>query len=259
MEYREFPAPPPLDRWIRCIWWLRGAGAAVEPVIPDGRIEIILHRGDPFSEMAADGSRTTQAAALASGQLSQPLHLVPGTVVDVIGIRFRTAAANVVLAAPLAGLRDLVVSLGEIDRALRTSLERAVRANDPVQALWIALAKHVEPRRLDERFVQATRELEAGMAVAHVARRQRMSVRTLERRLAASVGLAPKLLQRVMRFRRYHRLLQAGEAGSRAAVRSGYFDQSHADRDFRDFTGTSPTRHFGDPDHLGRTLLSHSS
>ena len=63
----------------------------------------------------------------------------------------------------------------------------------------------------------------------------------LAARFHEQVGLAPKALARVLRFRRALRLL-AGPDPSLAdvALRCGYYDQAHFNRDFRAFTGTTP-------------------
>ena len=46
MRYAEYPTSPPLARIAECYWILEGHGTGVpEPIIPDGRIEIILHYG----------------------------------------------------------------------------------------------------------------------------------------------------------------------------------------------------------------------
>lgn len=77
--------------------------------------------------------------------------------------------------------------------------------------------------------------------------------------MTADVGVGPKALHRVIRFRRYYGALRDGHPGSDAALASGYYDQSHANRDFRAFAGASPREHFGTDDGLASTFLSDSS
>ncbi len=63
----------------------------------------------------------------------------------------------------------------------------------------------------------------------------------LAARFHEQVGLAPKALGRVLRFRRALRLLgDPGAQRSDVALRCGYYDQAHFNRDFRAFTGTTP-------------------
>lgn len=63
----------------------------------------------------------------------------------------------------------------------------------------------------------------------------------LAARFHEQVGLPPKALARVLRFRRALRLLAGpGAPRSEVALRCGYYDQAHFNRDFRAFTGTTP-------------------
>ena len=63
----------------------------------------------------------------------------------------------------------------------------------------------------------------------------------LAARFREQVGLAPKALARVLRFRRALRLLGGpGAARSAIALRCGYYDQAHFNRDFRALAGIAP-------------------
>ena len=69
------------------------------------------------------------------------------------------------------------------------------------------------------------------------------SRRHLAVRFRQQVGLPPKLLARIFRFRRAARLIErrGGEGLAEIAFECGYYDQSHLNRDFREFAGSSPT------------------
>ncbi len=57
------------------------------------------------------------------------------------------------------------------------------------------------------------------------------------------VGLSPKVASRVLRFEKARRLLEQPRRPALAdvAVASGYYDQSHLDRDWREIVGCPPT------------------
>ena len=260
MNYRELPALPPLDRWVRCIWFLTtDAGGPPQPVVPDGRLEIVLHRGAPLTQLMPDGSAAPQQAVMVSGQLTGPIVLRGTEPADVIGIRFRTAGARDLLGLPLPELTDRVIDLRDVGRPLAVTLEAAGRSADPVSALCLGLLAHLRPRR-DSITPAAVDRLTRGQSVREVARAGGVTTRTLERRVSEDTGLPPKLLQRVTRFRKLYALLQSGTVnGARAASVAGYYDQTHANRDFRRFAGASPTEHFADDPQLARAILSHSS
>ena len=72
------------------------------------------------------------------------------------------------------------------------------------------------------------------------------SGRHLAARFRDHVGLPPKLVARTMRFTRAAQML--GDASlDEVAFACGYYDQSHLDRDFREFAGATPTTYRDDP------------
>ena len=70
--------------------------------------------------------------------------------------------------------------------------------------------------------------------------------RTAERAFHERVGVPPKQLAKVIRFKHAYTTLSGGDKRTRGAIGPldfGYYDASHFIRDFRRFTGTTP-RHF---------------
>src|SRR5688572_10173114 len=126
-QYAELPAPPPLDVLVNCFWFLRGslAGAPAQPVLPDGRMEIVLHRAEPFAEVGPDGVARGQAEALLAGQLLAPITLMPRGPADVIGIRFRTEAARSMLGFSALGVTGRVEPLAGFHARLAGALRDA--------------------------------------------------------------------------------------------------------------------------------------
>ncbi len=265
MEYSELPAPPPLDALVRCFWFLRGEDLGSEPqvVVPDGRLEIILHLANPFSRIDADQRARVQASALLSGQLTAPIRLCANGATDIVGIRFRTAAARAVLPLPLAELTDRVESLDDTVPRLAQSLRAAAASSRTPQTRVDALAEALT------RFVQRTpdplataiiRSLDStqAMRLSVIADHYGVTARTLERRLRDHAGLPPNVMRRVLRFRRAFRMLDQAPPGTWAqvAAHAGYFDQAHLIRDFRQFAGAAPSEFFGTGPELARAILA---
>jgi AraC-like DNA-binding protein len=238
---------------VHCLWFLRGSGTGgIDTIVADGRLELVLHLGDPFAEVGADGVARAQDDALVAGQLTRPLLLRPGAKIDVVGIRFRTAGARAVLrsATPFT---DQVVTMRDVSPALRDRLLVAASSAEAPHARAAAiagvLAAVARADRLDPFAQRASAVLSHAPStpIRKLSEDMCCSPRTLERRLQASTGVAPSLLRRVLRFRRAYPLLEAAGRGgwARAALEGGYHDQAHCLRDFRRFTGSTPSRHFG--------------
>jgi AraC-like DNA-binding protein len=263
-SYREYPAAPPLDAFVESFWFLRGALAVEEEqvVVPDGRIELVLHLGEPFSLIGEDGVARKQQTALVGGQLTSPIRLRSRGAVDVIGIRFRPATASALLPLSLGELTGQVTPLGAVHARLTTALLGAASTTT-------AIPRRVEAMtRVLERFVvappprtviAAARALDQPTppSITSLSRELRVTARTLERHLLHHVGLTPKMFHRVLRFRRAFRLLERMPPGrwDRAALAAGYFDQAHMIRDFKEFAGAPPSTFFRTDPAFARALM----
>lgn len=269
-EYAELPAPPPLDTLIHCFWFLRGsfAGAPPQPVLPDGRMEIVLHLAEPFAEVGPDGVARGQAEALLAGQLTAPITLIPRGPADVVGIRFRTVAARSLLGFSGEAVTGRVEPLARFHAMLAGALLGATaRRHDPrtprrneeiVGALSAVLLPFVggEPSPMVRETVRALAR-PCGAPLRELAANLGVTLRTLERRVKEHTGLGPKPLQRVLRFRNALRLLEETPWGdwSGAAIRAGYYDQPHLIREFRGFAGMPPKTYFQAEMPLSRAIL----
>jgi AraC-like DNA-binding protein len=246
-----------MDQLVHCLWFLRGRAGddQAQPVVPDGRLELVVHRGDPFGRLGAGGLLQRQAAVLVAGQLTGPIHLKPGRVIDTVGVRLTPLGAHALLGLPLCELTNLVEPLSTIRAALATCLEGVAGqfpddrtcATAILGRLGASLRTDVEPA-----MAGLERAMAAGAKPGDLGRISGWSLRTVQRRFESAVGLSPRLYHRVVRFRRAFRALQEG-AGRGAAVAAGvgYYDQAHLIREFRHFTGASPRRFF-----TGRAALA---
>ena len=73
----------------------------------------------------------------------------------------------------------------------------------------------------------------------------------------AHIGLTPKTYARMFRFRRIIDLLQTGARPdwTRLALSAGYYDQSHFNREFREFAGMTPSEYARAGSTDGLTLV----
>lgn len=264
VQFLEIPAPPALASVVQSFWFLRGnlTGAPTEVIVPDGRMEIVLHLGEPFAQVDPDGCLRRQVDALAAGQLTGPIRLQPRGESDVIGIRLRSSAARAVLRAPIAELNETVTPLAQVRRSLVDALTdaaaREARPEARVERLTAVLGRMGvgEPPELVRAAVRAL-SLPDAPKVHALARRLGTTPRTLERRVLDETGLSPRMLRKVFRFRRAFRLLSGAPVGQwgTVAAQAGYFDQAHLIRDFRAFTGEAPTTFFQQDPAFASALL----
>src|SRR5437016_904216 len=95
MDYREYPPAPDLAPFVRCYWTLHGSPepGATERLLPDGRLELAIHLGDPFDRVFSPGLRERQHRALFIGQQDKHVLLEPSGLVSVFGVCFHPDGA----------------------------------------------------------------------------------------------------------------------------------------------------------------------
>jgi AraC-like DNA-binding protein len=234
-RYAEIPPRADLADHVACVWTFEGRDPGGEqPIPPDGRCELIVHGGAPYLEKKADGAWVRQPAALLAGQLTRPLHLRADGEAGVIGVRFRTQGAFAYLARPLDAFTDRRVPLDLADVP-----PTVAAVQDHVAARIAALAAPPDP--LIDRCVD---RLEAGATVEALCREAGLTPRTLQRRFATRIGVSPRMLGAIVRFRRLFEALREADADcwTGIAQAAGYFDHPQMARDFRRFVGCTPSR-----------------
>lgn len=236
VRYQEFPPDKSLAPWVKCFWLLEDSPVPVAPldaVVPDGCPEIIVHYGDRFTEDTA-GRRIVQPDAIVAGQLTRPLMLRPMGHVGMVAVRFRAEGLFPILGVPMHELVDQRVPLeticGDVS-ALQARIAEAGSDRERVSHLATFLERKLAERRALDAVIQHTvlAILATGGQISpdQLAQRAGMTVRQLERRFQVSVGVSPKFLCRIVRFRAIFDRLQGSTPWSTIALDCGFFDQSH--------------------------------
>jgi AraC-like DNA-binding protein len=144
---------------------------------------------------------------------------------------------------------------------LATLVDRAVAAVDVLPTALRPLCsggEHVASERLIDEVVACVRRDAGGertsqaieriqrcngrVEIAEVARGAGVSTRQLDRDFERFVGISPKLVARIARFRRVFERSHSARRGdwTLLADAAGYADQAHMTREFREFAGMAP-------------------
>lgn len=280
MNYTEHRPTPALAKYLEVIWFVSGEGNTTtdtatqyERVFPDGCIEWIFHLGAPFLR-SLNGRWERQRRSFVVGELTQFILLQATGPTATMGVRFRPGGAYRFMPAPLNLLTDETVPTEDVWGTEGKYLEEAVLAgrNDIerrnlIEDFLLARLHNTSPR---PRFDAAVGEIIGSRGqtrVDQLADRIGWSPRQLEREFRASAGLSPKVMARIIRFQNLLKLVGEQQLRDWAglALASGYADQPHMVREFREFCGQSPTeqqttangdlaRHFVSPRRLAALL-----
>ena len=261
-RYLETEPDPALAHTVACVWTFEGADPEPQAIPPDGCCELIVHWRAPYEEETREGWRG-QPDALFAGQLTRPLRLRAPRPAGVVAVRFRPAGAGGFVGGPLDAFTDRRAPLAEIvGEAQATALVAAVRGAADDAARFAAVQAFVTARSgrapdpAVERCVEAVTESEGRVGMEALERLSGLGARRLQRRFAAEVGLPPRLLASVVRFRRVFAALQdrTTRNWAEAAQAAGYFDHPQMARDFRRFVGCTPSQFLAAREGLAASL-----
>lgn len=232
-RYEEFAPRPDLAAHVRCVWLFEGGAEAEDQrIAPDGCAELIVHLGRPYLERMPAGQAIRQAPVVFAGQLTRPLHLRADGPAAVIGVRFHPAGAWGYLGEAASRHTNRRTPLPiALDLAALDEAGRLAAVQDHVAA---RIAANPAPRDL---------AVEAAVARLHAGQPVEAS-RDLQRRFARVVGVPPRMLAAIFRFRGvFEALAEPGIASwTDAAQAAGYFDHPQLARDFRRFLGCTPSQ-----------------
>lgn len=232
-------------RELASLVWVQQVGGDAAPYlhrhIPNGAVELVCKVG---------------SAPQVIGPLTEPVVevLEPGT--TVVGLRFAPGAFPAVAGLPASEVAGLALEAEELWGRSAAALGEAVGTAASPQEALSAVQLHVHERvsagaSPDPLVSEAVRGLMPWRTdgVTSLSASLHISETQLRRRCRTAVGLAPKVLHRMLRFQGFLALVQQAIAQGRAptddglallALRTGYADQSHLTRECVRLTGVSP-------------------
>jgi AraC-like DNA-binding protein len=256
--YREFKPIAPLRPFVQCIWTMKARGedfAEPQRLVPDGNIEVMLHYGDSSSQAWTSGSKNIDIhkGSCLVGQRPGYYFTSASGDVDFIGISFKPGGLSPFIHQPVEDLTGSIIPLKLLNNALFLEIEeRIVELQDiasRIELIESLLTKNLQANRdrLEnvERFIPLVHTISNYSSVAHFLREHIIHERKLQRDFDHHVGLTPKFLQRVLRFREAaHAMFTASFKNLTAlAYDCGYYDQAHFINEFKYFSGVSPRQY----------------
>lgn len=230
----------------------RNTGMLRRLEIPHPGVVCIFNFGDPYRvsdpRFRADGA---WLGSFVAGLYDSFVHVDAAGLSQCVQCNLTPLGALQLLGMPLEPLANRSVPLslvlgGELDEVV----ERMHGAPDwetrfaLLESFWLRRLVHAAtPSSLVSAAWRALTRSHGKMSVAGIADQLGCSRRHLTACFREQTGLPPRTVGRILRFQRVvDRLVGAnGDRLSEIAHACGYYDHAHFDRDFRDFTGRSPS------------------
>jgi AraC-like DNA-binding protein len=227
VSYVERVVTSPL---VACTWEQLATTGQEQRVVPDACVDLIWE-GDRLSIAGPD----TQPRVVT---------LAPGS--RLVGVRLRPGTAGAVLGLPASELCDVSADAADVlGRDVAAALLEALAAGSDPHELLLRAARLRGVGAPDPLVSAAVAALGRPRArVGAVAAELGVSARHLQRRVSDAVGYGPKVLARVLRFRRLQALGPAPLA--ELALDAGYADQAHMTAEVTELAGVAPVRFLKD-------------
>jgi AraC-like DNA-binding protein len=271
MRYEEILPSRPLAKYVKCFWFLESTlveSGGQERILPDGCTEIVINLAEPFQQQNSDGSTERQPLAFVVGQMRRYLLIEPTGKAQIMGLRFWPGGVYPFLAFPQDQIADQVVALdsiwGRMADELRCRIAEAPSLEDAVRRIERVLVARLSKHRQDiDGVMNAVRLIRASggrVSVDYLSEQMGISLRMLDRRFNAIVGLPPKVLSRIVRFQRALKMLESRQDKPdwvEIALECGFYDQSHFIKEFKAISGKEPTSYSNEThlmsDHFTRS------
>ncbi len=262
--FERFEPSLALNDRIKEFWVYENPDLTPQPqkVIPDGFSEVIIHYGDLY-RINLNGSWEQQSQLLFSNQISRYFHLENTGASAMIGMKMFPEAGYELFGKDMSGFTDRVVPLqelaGPID-ALSDLASTGHSTNERISVLekWVEIMLSKNDRNVVNvrhacREIFDSNGLIDGSSISDMLG---ISLRQLERLFKKSTGVTIKFLSRIVRFNYIFQLMKNKEMSwIQLALESGYFDQSHFIKDFKEFTGEEPSSYGFDEKTLANFFL----
>lgn len=239
-------------------------------LVPDGNIEVILNYGDPATRFYPDGSvaESLSGSELVGQRCGWYRHSTAGAV-DLVSISFKPGGLSPFVPFPVADITANSIPFSSLQGSIFIEMEERVYEEQELEKkiniirqllLQQALKNSTKSNRVSE-FITRLYAINEFPSIAGFLQYYTINRRKLERDFDHHVGVSPKLLQRILRFRNTITSFYKSRNRNLTALAydCGYFDQAHFINDFKEFTGLSPKKFFNSTCTFGDLLTEAES
>lgn len=251
MNYKNLKPNKALEPYIDRYWFFTNSQSETyfrSQINPGAGCDLFIHLTTPFSSL--NGTIFPQSHLAFSGTYST--QIVSDTFVDFIAVRFKAGALKNFTNIPLTYLQDISATPENIWSNAGADLTKKVNATNDKNEI----VRHIENFLVYqlEKFgktnfgwtgiIQKFYKHFDAFTVDDLSKELNSSNRNLRRKFISEIGFSPKHFQKLGRFhytikplilnKNIHYLSQA--------LDSGYFDQNHFIKDFKQFMNCTPSQ-----------------
>lgn len=264
--YKQQEATSKLKNSIKSFWMIDSENQdriKKEKIIPDGYPEMIFHYKDPYRANIS-GTWRMQEKSLIAGQIRNHFYLENTGKIGMFGIKFQPWALRSLLHVDMYQLTDKVMDIDSamerIVAPIRTIALSQKTFEDRVKDLEHCFHRTLTSSKTEiPKGQKATRlilEKKGKTSIHEILDKVVMTERSLERYFKSHIGLSPKRYSRVIRFSHIFNLVnQKGSDWADVVFLTGFYDQSHFIKNFKEFTGEEPSKYGFETNNMANFFL----
>ncbi|NLU92328.1 helix-turn-helix domain-containing protein [Chitinophaga sp. Ak27] len=270
--YRQYYPSIQLADIIECYWVLRAPNSFMDVpdrLIPGGRVELIFNFGDPADWLiTADNPHGTRVSEpVIMGQRNQIFYVKSTGKIRMLGIRFKPGGLASFTNLPISDLLNMLLPaeqlLGKAVKSLEMRLSDYSDDDKQIQLLDAILKTELKNTPVDLLVVNQTidmlRNSRDDISIDTICQQTGWYYKKLERIFLKNVGYTPKHYHKILRFNKAVRYMRTTNTLTDVCHVCNYFDQAHFIRDFRLFTGTTPSQFKKEDNKIADFLIKYQS
>lgn len=240
-----------LSGYVKHYWFLEidDFTPCTQRIAPIGSIELVFHRG---KRMFSISEKSRQPQSFISGQTTEFFDIIPTGRLDMISVTFFPQGAKAFFALPLNEFRNQKIDMGLLNDPELNELQKKITETFD-NRLCIQLIEEFLLSRLNslntynhKRMLNVVSAINLGEdSMKKLADLSCLSYKQFQRIFSAYIGTNPKEFLRVVRYQRALYILQQhpGINLGQLAFDCDYYDESHLIKDFKQFSGYTPTEY----------------
>lgn len=253
MRFQHITPNPFLKKYIDKIWIFESDGQIpvedVKLVVPNGRVKLLIPIRNGIAAKINDHIYPSEEHRISLiGLVDGPCIVETGTsgASGTIGVEFSPQGAYHFFRLPLGDIQNqvnpLVDVLGKIARRLEDRITNTVSIDGKILLLQQFLLKEFQKQPHDQIFEYCIEKIilsKGKIPVNELEKKTGYSSRWLNMKFNEKIGISPKNLSSIIRFKQYYQAVANNEESTfmQNEFYDYYYDLSHFTKDFKRFTG----------------------
>jgi AraC-like DNA-binding protein len=243
VKLTEYKPHNQLASFIDAYWDVsceKGGTSSISKVLPDGCVDIIINLGEDYYIECGNVILKSEKAYL-GGAITyfMEARTLPGT--HLVGVRFKPSAFSHFYA--FSSLHEVTNNFIELSKEFTPKINSLF--ND-ISFAFDAFYdnKLIQPKQILLPVIETIKKHQGNVSVYKLADIHCTTVRQLERNFKYYIGLSPKELLNIIRYKFAQQLIQTRHPKrtlADIAFECGYYDQAHLSREIKKYTGVIPT------------------